>query len=105
MTATALLRRALRRPRPGDRVRVTVYTRAGCGLCRDAERTVARVARRADVRIVDVDAEPGLTDRYTVRVPVVEVDGSEVCELGCAPGQLRRALRSARDRRLRVVWR
>lgn len=81
------------------RPRVTVYTRAGCHLCERAEATVARLARgRADVEIVDVDADPALTDRYTVRVPVVAVDGVEVAEFELDPAALRAALRRARQR-------
>lgn len=63
------------------RPQVTVYTRATCTLCRDAEAVVAEVADgRADVRYVDIDADAALTDRYTVRVPVVAVDGEELFE-------------------------
>jgi glutaredoxin len=77
----------MRRRRP----QVVVYTRARCGLCHRAEALVAREARRAEVRHVDVDRDPALVARYGVRVPVVEVDGSEVAELELAPGTVRRA--------------
>lgn len=60
---------------------VTVYTRAGCHLCLEAERIVAEESLgRADVEYVDIDAHPEITDRYTVRVPVVAVDGVELFE-------------------------
>jgi glutaredoxin len=78
---------------------VVVYTRAGCGLCRRAEELVRREARRCDVRLVDVDTDPDLQRRYTVRVPVVTVDGVEVAELEVAPGEVRRAVSRARRRR------
>jgi thioredoxin-like negative regulator of GroEL len=77
---------------------VVVYTRARCGLCRRAEALVAREARRAEVRHVDVDADPDLVARYGVRIPVVTVDGHEVAELELAPGTVRRAVRAARRR-------
>jgi hypothetical protein len=80
------------------RPRVVVHTRAGCGLCRQAEVLVAREARRADVEIVDVDTDPTLEARYGVRVPVVTVDGSEIAAFEIAPGVVRRALRRARRR-------
>jgi len=81
------------RPRPV----VTVYTRRGCHLCAEAEAVAGRLARgRADVRLVDIDADPALTERYTVRVPVVEVDGVEVAEYQVGVRVLRRALREAR---------
>lgn len=76
---------------------VTVYTRLGCHLCAEAEEVVTRLARgRAEVRLLDIDADPALTDRYTVRVPVVEVDGLEVAEYQVDVAVLRRALRYAR---------
>jgi glutaredoxin len=84
-----------RRARP----QVVVYTRATCGLCRRAEELVAREARRAEVRHVDVDAEEALSARYGVRVPVVTVDGVEVMELEPRAGVVRRAVRAARPTR------
>lgn len=72
-----------------------MYGRAGCHLCADAEAIVRRLAgRRADVRVVDVDTDPALADRYTVRVPVVVVDGREVAELQVDPAAVRAALRT-----------
>lgn len=76
---------------------VTIYTRQGCGLCRTAEQVVARVARgRAEVELVDIDGDEALRDRYTVRVPVVAVDGREVAEYEVDPAALRQAIRAAR---------
>lgn len=84
-----------------SRAQVTVYTRATCGLCREAEAVVAAVAAgRADVEHVDIDQDPSLTDRYTVRVPVVAVDGEELFEYVVDAAALRDALtRAAQDRR------
>ena len=59
--------------------RVTVYTRADCGLCATAEADVARIC--ADIgagwTTVDVDSDPALRAEYGDRVPVIEVDGRE----------------------------
>jgi glutaredoxin len=72
---------------------ITVYTRAGCHLCREAERTVAEIGQGvAEVRLVDIDADPELVERYTVRVPVVAVDGDELFEYQVDPDALRAAL-------------
>lgn len=87
----------VRRRRPAPEV--VVYTRAGCGLCRRAEDLVRREARGCRVRTVDIDTDDDLRDRYTVRVPVVTVDGAEVAELEVAPGQVRAAVVRARARR------
>jgi len=79
---------------------VTIYTRQRCGLCRQAEDVVDRVAgRRADIVVVDIDADPAITDHYTVRVPVVAIDGREVAEFQVDPRDLRRRLRAARRHR------
>ncbi len=73
---------------------VTVYTRRGCHLCDDAIAIVRRVAAgRADVDLVDIDADPALYERYTVRVPVVAVDGVEIADYQVAADQLESALR------------
>jgi glutaredoxin len=72
---------------------VTLYTRAGCHLCEAAQQVIAQVATgRAHVQIVDIDTDPALTDRYTVRVPVVAVDGVEIAEYELDPRHLADAL-------------
>jgi glutaredoxin len=78
---------------------VVVYTRRGCGLCRRAEALARREARGCEVRLVDIDEDPDLRRRYTVRVPVVTVAGAEVAELEVAPGQVRAAVVRARRAR------
>ena len=79
-----------------------MYGRAGCHLCTAAEAEVRRLARwgRADVRVVDIDSDPGLAARYAVRVPVVTVAGHEVAELQVDPADVRAALRTARRQRV-----
>ena len=64
-------------------MKITLYTRQGCHLCEAAEATIGRVtAGRLDVTFdsVDIDTDPDLVARYTVRVPVVAVDGREIAE-------------------------
>lgn len=77
---------------------MTLFTRDGCGLCREAERIVAREARGHAIEIVDVDTDPALQRAYNIRVPVVAVDGVEVAEGRVAPGVVRTALRAPRPR-------
>jgi glutaredoxin len=72
---------------------VTVYTRSGCKLCEEAERVVAELAAGvAEVELVDIDADPDLRERYTVRVPVVALDGVELFDYEVDPAALRDAL-------------
>ena len=75
---------------------VTVFTRDGCGLCREAEELVAREAAGHDVQRVDIDADPQLQRAYNIRVPVVAVDGTEIAEGRLVPGAVRAAIRAAR---------
>lgn len=73
---------------------VTVYTRQGCHLCAEAERLVHQlVGHDHEVVIIDIDADPTLTDAYTVRVPVVAVDGREIAQYQVDPAALTLALR------------
>jgi glutaredoxin len=62
--------------------RVTLYTRAGCHLCEEAERVLRREQAAAGfgLELVVVDRDPELARRYGVRVPVVAVDGEDLFE-------------------------
>jgi glutaredoxin len=70
---------------------VTVYTREGCHLCHDA---IALLVRNGlTPKLVDIDADPALRQRYNECVPVVEIDGRERFR-GCVnEALLRRMLR------------
>ena len=73
---------------------VVLYTRDGCRLCdhaRDALRRLGRDAR-FDLRVLDVDADPALVERYDEAVPVVAVDGVEVSTGRIDLAAVRRAL-------------
>ncbi|HEV2088526.1 MAG TPA: glutaredoxin family protein [Cryptosporangiaceae bacterium] len=73
---------------------LTLYTRVGCHLCEAAEDVLRRLPPgRAEVTIVDIDQDPALRDRYTVRVPVVELDGVEIAEYEVDPAALAALLR------------
>jgi len=86
------------RPRERRAVRLTLYTRQGCGLCRRAEQLLAREATGAEVELVDIDGDEDLVGRYGVRVPVLEIDGTEVTAYELGQGDVRRLLRAARRR-------
>jgi glutaredoxin len=59
---------------------VTLYTRAGCHLCEEAERILRREQRATPfhLELVDIDRDPELARRYGVRVPVVALDGEDL---------------------------
>ncbi|MCA1669203.1 MAG: glutaredoxin family protein [Thermomicrobia bacterium] len=91
-----LLRRIRRRPPP---LTVTLYTRAGCHLCDDARKPVARAVAAtagATLRIVDIAGQPALEGRFGLRIPVVTVSTEDeeavIAEGKISDLRLRRAL-------------
>ncbi|CAN5843906.1 glutaredoxin family protein [soil metagenome] len=84
-----------------ERPTITVYTRVGCHLCDDAIALVRQVAAdRAHVEVVDIDTDPQLVARYTVRVPVIAVDGVEIADYQIARDQLESALARSNESQL-----
>jgi glutaredoxin len=77
---------------------VTLYTRAGCHLCQEAERVLEAERAGTPFRLekVDVDRDPALARRYGVRVPVVAVDGVELFEYEVPADLLQARLRRVR---------
>ena len=81
-------------------MRVTLFTRPECGLCREAEETLRRLQEKIefDLSLVNIDSDQELYNRYWDRVPVLVVDGKEVEAV--PPDERRlRALLSARAKR------
>lgn len=74
--------------------RVTVYSRAGCHLCEQAEEVVAAVCAELGERytVVMVDDDPELRARFTDEVPVTFVDGRQHDFWRVDPVRLRAAL-------------
>ena len=54
---------------------VVLYTRQGCHLCEEARVVLER--HGLSPRLVDIDADPVLRERYNECVPVVEINGHE----------------------------
>lgn len=75
--------------------RVVVYTREGCHLCDVAIAVVAHVCADLSEEFitVNIDAEPGLKQRYDADVPVISVDGALVARWRVQPRLLARALK------------
>jgi glutaredoxin len=61
------------------RIRVVMYTRAGCHLCDDAWQMLGEFQARfaLDLKRVDVDTDADLARMHGERVPVIEVNGKE----------------------------
>ena len=60
-----------------------LYYREGCHLCEELAALLYRGWPQLldDMQWIDVDRSPALVARYGLRVPVLEVDGQEICAL------------------------
>jgi glutaredoxin len=61
---------------------VVLYSRPGCHLCEVARDVIERVRAEVpfDLREVDVGSDDALERDYGIRIPVVEIDGTEAFE-------------------------
>jgi len=61
-------------------MRVTLYTKADCGLCQEAESMLKRLRKqtRFEIEYVNIEADAAANERYGSRIPVIAVDGEEV---------------------------
>jgi glutaredoxin len=75
---------------------VTVYSRADCHLCAEAVAVLNRLRRELpfDLRELDIDADEHLQRAYFERIPVVAIDGEELCEYFVDEALLRERLES-----------
>jgi glutaredoxin len=73
---------------------VRLYRAAGCHLCENASRVLARVREDISFELeeVDITGDPELEERYRERIPVVLVDGEEAFTYFVHPDGLRRRL-------------
>ncbi len=64
------------------RHQLVLYTHPGCHLCEEMLEEVRRELGdgAGDVELVDIGRDDILQRRYVLRIPVLTVDGEEVCE-------------------------
>ena len=76
--------------------RLVMYTRTGCGLCDEMHEQLAPWRTRPDVEFerVDISGSPSLQDRFGLRIPVLFVNGRELCFGRLAADLLEEALGS-----------
>lgn len=55
---------------------VILYSRPDCHLCEEAEELLSRVAPERAVRVVDIEDDIMLIDRYGIRVPVLRLEST-----------------------------
>lgn len=63
---------------------ITIFGRPGCHLCDEAWERVSELTAGSGVEIekVDIEGDDELHRRFFEKIPVVEVDGRQVAELG-----------------------
>ncbi len=73
---------------------VTLYTHAHCHLCEEALVVLRSLQAECDfeLRELDIRADEALHSAYFERVPVVALDGEELCEYVVDAGLLRARL-------------
>lgn len=61
--------------------RLLLYTRSGCHLCQDmlAQARPLAAAHGLEIELIDIDDDLQLAKRYNLRIPVLELDGREIC--------------------------
>lgn len=72
----------------------TIYSREGCHLCEEMLDDLLALAEGSDiqVRVVDVDEDEETRRRYGLRIPVLEVEGEEICSARIVPERVRALL-------------
>lgn len=77
---------------------VTVYTSPGCHLCAEAMATLRALQAELSFELCerDVTADEALHRSYLERIPVVAVDGLELCEYVVDEELVRERLQSRR---------
>jgi Glutaredoxin-like domain (DUF836) len=77
------------------RSRVVLYARPDCHLCDEARGQLEALRAEGwpfELDEVDIDSDDRLLARFLERIPVVELDGRIVSELGLDQGELRARL-------------
>ena len=75
---------------------LTLLTRAECGLCEALQEELEQLRQTRSLpqlRLVDVDSDPTLQRRYGLHIPVLLLDGVEVCRHRLDSAELLRLLR------------
>jgi glutaredoxin len=77
---------------------LTVYSKPDCHLCEDAIAVLEGLRSQLDFELVELDitADETLHRAYFERIPVLEIDGEEVCEFFVDEALVRERLESRR---------
>src|SRR5262245_47590974 len=83
---------------------LVLYTRARCTLCDEMKAEIERAERngtagRWKLSVVDIDADPGLVERYGQSIPVLEIGGRAAFKGRLTAEELERKVARARRER------
>jgi len=76
---------------------VVLYTKAGCHLCEVARQAIEPLREEFGFtfRVVSIESDPALRERYALDIPVILLDGREVARHRVDPLRFRRVLEAA----------
>ena len=75
-----------------SRPTIVLYSRPDCHLCDEARAGLEQMRAEGlgfKLREIDIDGDDELLRAHLERIPVIEIDGREVCELGLDAGAVR----------------
>jgi glutaredoxin len=77
---------------------ITVYSKPDCHLCEEAMAVLRRLQDELAFTLceLDITADDALHRAYFERIPVVLVDGEELCEFHVSEARVRERLESRR---------
>ncbi|MCO5315025.1 MAG: glutaredoxin family protein [Solirubrobacterales bacterium] len=87
--------------RSGHPVRVRMLARQGCHLCDEALAELKEVLLDfpgTELEVIDIESDDDLHRLHLERIPVVEVEGREICVIYFEPEAVREALGSGKVR-------
>jgi glutaredoxin len=79
---------------------VTIYTRAGCHLCDEANTAIAPLLNEfgATVREIDIEGDATLTQRFGCDIPVIYIGRKKAAKHRVDLQQFRRQLQDASEK-------
>jgi glutaredoxin len=77
---------------------ITVYSKEGCHLCEDAIAGLQAMSGELEFQIeeLDITSEDSLHRDYFDRIPVISIEGEEICEHFLQEALVRERLESRR---------
>ncbi len=75
-------------------ITIEVMTKKDCCLCDDAKEIIEQVIAEmpAELKMTDIESDPGLFERYQDKIPVVLINGEESFVYKVHPITLRKKL-------------